>query len=259
MQPYFFPYVGYFALMSLSDEWVALDVTQYTPQSWMNRNRILHPTNGWMYITAPVVRAPEKSPIEDMRLVDIAATKAAIVGRLSHYKRTAPHYADVTDLVVAAFGACHGDSLAELNVSGLKAVLHYLGVGCRVRVCSEMGLDLSGVSHAGGWAPAIASALGADEYVNPIRGRGLFRPADFANAGIRLRFLRMPSVTYPTNGFGFEPDLSILDVLMWNSPAQVKALLEAAELIDAADAANAANPGGPGDAGDPGDAGEPGG
>jgi hypothetical protein len=243
MQPYFFPYVGYFALMSLSDEWVALDVTQYTPQSWMNRNRILHPTKSWMYITAPVVRAPEKSPIRDIRMVDIAAAKAAIVGRLSHYKRTAPHYADVTDLVVAAFGACQGDSLAELNVSGLKAVLSYLGVACRIRVCSEMGLDLSGVSHAGGWAPTIAGALGADEYVNPIRGRGLFRPADFADAGIRLRFLRMPPLTYSTNGFGFEPDLSILDVLMWNTPAQVIAMLETAELIDTADAADASESG----------------
>ena len=166
--------------------------------------------------------------------MDAVATKAALVGRLSHYKRSAPHYADVIDVVIAAFGACQGDSLAELNVSGLKAVLHYLGVACSVRVCSELGLDLSGVSHAGGWAPTIAGALGADEYVNPIRGRGLFRPAEFADAGIRLRFLQMPSITYPTNGFGFEPDLSILDVLMWNTPAQVVSLLEQAELVDGA-------------------------
>ena len=43
MQPYFFPYLGHFALIAHTDAWVVFDITQYTPKTWMNRNRVLHP------------------------------------------------------------------------------------------------------------------------------------------------------------------------------------------------------------------------
>lgn len=46
MQPYFFPYLGHFSLIAASDAWIVFDVRQYTPRTWMNRNRILHPTGG---------------------------------------------------------------------------------------------------------------------------------------------------------------------------------------------------------------------
>ena len=54
MQPYFFPYLGHFSLIAAADEWVVFDVTQYTPSSWMNRNRILHPVRGWKWLTVPL-------------------------------------------------------------------------------------------------------------------------------------------------------------------------------------------------------------
>jgi len=50
MQPYFFPYLGHFSLISSVDKWIVFDVTQYTPKTWMNRNRILHPKTGWQYV-----------------------------------------------------------------------------------------------------------------------------------------------------------------------------------------------------------------
>ncbi len=54
MQPYFFPYLGHFALIAHTDAWVVFDISQYTPKTWMNRNRVLHPTDGWTYVTAPL-------------------------------------------------------------------------------------------------------------------------------------------------------------------------------------------------------------
>ena len=44
MQPYFFPYLGHFALIANVDAWIVFDVTQYTPRTWINRNRVLHPS-----------------------------------------------------------------------------------------------------------------------------------------------------------------------------------------------------------------------
>ena len=41
MQPYFFPYIGYFQLIQQSDVFVIYDNIEYTKKGWINRNRIL--------------------------------------------------------------------------------------------------------------------------------------------------------------------------------------------------------------------------
>lgn len=40
MQPYFFPYCGYFQLMAAVDAFVVYDNIKYTKKGWINRNRI---------------------------------------------------------------------------------------------------------------------------------------------------------------------------------------------------------------------------
>ena len=47
MQPYFFPYLGYYQLMMAVERWIVFDIVKYADRSWMNRNRVLHPTTGW--------------------------------------------------------------------------------------------------------------------------------------------------------------------------------------------------------------------
>src|SRR5690349_10134683 len=41
MQPYFFPYIGYFQLINASDLFIVYDNIQYTKKGWINRNRFL--------------------------------------------------------------------------------------------------------------------------------------------------------------------------------------------------------------------------
>ena len=41
MQPYFFPYLGYFQLIRNVDKFVVYDDVQYMQRGWINRNRIL--------------------------------------------------------------------------------------------------------------------------------------------------------------------------------------------------------------------------
>jgi hypothetical protein len=232
MQPYFFPYLGYFALIAKTDAWVAFDVTQYTPKSWMNRNRVLHPSAGWMYVTVPLKGSSQNMAIHEARVADAAAAHRAVLGKLSHYRKRAPHYSEVCRLVDETFEALRDDSLVHLNMSGLRVVCAYLGIPFAYRIASEMDLPLAPVTHPGGWAPAISQVLKADEYVNPIGGRELFDPAEFAAHAVALRFLDMPAYIYPTADFEFVPSLSILDVLMWNEPAAVVDAIETARVVE---------------------------
>lgn len=225
MQPYFFPYIGYFALIAQTDRWVVFDVVQYNAKSWMNRNRILHPQTGWQYVGVPVHHAPKGTLIREIRVQNKEAALDRLLGQLQHYHRRAPHFPAVVELVRNAFVRASTDRLVDLNVATLAATCEYLGLTFDWSVCSEMGLDLNGIEHAGEWALRISAQLGADTYINPPGGRGIFRPEEWAAAGIALRFLDPPALRYDCAPYAFIESLSILDVLMWNRPETIAAAL----------------------------------
>ena len=225
MQPYFFPYIGYFALIAQTDRWVVFDVVQYNAKSWMNRNRILHPRAGWQYVAVPVHHAPKGTPIHDIRVQDKGAALARLLGQLEHYRRRALHFPAVVDLVRRAFARVSTDRLVDLNVATLAVTCEYLGVPLAASLCSELELDLDGIEHAGQWALRISEQLGADTYLNPPGGRAIFRPEEWAAAGIALRFVEPPPLRYDCRPYAFVENLSILDVLMWNRPDTIAAAL----------------------------------
>lgn len=221
MQPYFFPYLGHFALIAAVDEWIVFDVTQYTPKSWMSRNRILHPASGWQYVTVPLANSSISIKTCEARVLSLAEAKSNILGKLSHYKKRAPHYKAVTAIVEEVFAAATDDSLVHLNVQGLAAVCRYLGIPFSYRICSDLNLSFPEVMRPGDWALEICSMLGAKSYLNPASGREIFDLHEFARRGVALKFAQPITFDYATSPYGFEPNLSILDVLMWNAPAVV--------------------------------------
>lgn len=223
MQPYFFPYVGHFSLIANTDQWVVFDITQYTPKTWMNRNRVLHPMQGWNYVTVPLANASISIKTCEARILDVEKTRESVLGKLSHYKRKAPYFSAVERIVHETFSDNDDDSLVRLNTRGLDVVCAYLGIAFNYRICSELDLQLPSDMQAGDWALEISTQLGATDYVNPIGGRELFDPSQFAARGVALHFLKTSEFRYDTAPYQFEPHLSILDVLMWNDPKTVLA------------------------------------
>ena len=236
MQPYFFPYLGHFSLIAAVDEWIVFDVTQYTPKSWMNRNRVLHPSSGWQYVTVPLLNSSISIKTAEARVLGLAEAKAKILGKLSHYKKRAPYHKAVTSIVEEVFDATTDDSLVHLNVCGLAAVCRYLGIPFSYRICSDLNLSFPEVMRPGDWALEICSLLGAKSYLNPASGREIFDLHEFARRGVALKFARPEEFVYATGSYGFEPYLSILDVLMWNAPDVVaKAAIQRVTVSEAAD------------------------
>ncbi|SEC60335.1 WbqC-like protein family protein [Rhizobiales bacterium GAS191] len=231
MQPYFFPYLGHFALIAAVDEWIVFDVTQYTRRSWINRNRVLHAEGNWQYISVSLKNSSSQINIVEAEIVDSRRMEKHVLGKISHYKRHAPYYGPVCEIVRSTFAGLVNDSLVSLNVRGLSTVCNYLGLPFRYRVCSQLGIDRPEKPGAGEWAPWIAAKLGADVYINPIGGRELFKSSDFDKRGVSLWFLDFEPFIYDTPGYTFEKSLSILDVLMWNSPAAIVRALRKNSLL----------------------------
>lgn len=225
MQPYFFPYAGYFDLIHRVDKWVVFDTPQYIRHGWVNRNRILHPQSSWQYIVVPLKRHSRDTPINQIQTASHQDWQGKIIGQLGHYKKKAPFYGETIDLVERALSSKE-TSLSRLNVSILQTVCQTLEITFNYCYSSEMSLDLGPVDKPGDWALQIAAALKATEYINPPGGAHLFDSQQFEKYDIKLTIQSFTNMVYDTGPYGFEPDLSIIDVLMWNSPGSVKAHLD---------------------------------
>lgn len=226
MQPYFFPYLGHFSLIASVDKWVVFDITQYTPKTWMNRNRILHPKESWQYVTVPLTNSSISIKTSEAKVLNLAETKQSIIGKLSHYKKNAPYFYAVNKIVKQSFDSASDDSLVGINVSTLKLVCEYLGIPFSYQIASKLSLKYPPDLGPGDWAPFICKMLGATEYLNPAGGRELFEPSVFEELDISLYFAEFSEFKYKTPPYQYEPHLSVLDVMMWNSPAEIMAAIK---------------------------------
>ena len=224
MPPYFFPYLGYFDLIAHVDIWVVFDTPQYIKGGWVNRNRILSPDNQWRYITVPVKKAPLSTPINQMEISDHTDWRSKIRNALSHYATRAPYFRPVSDLVEDGL-EYKTSRLSELNLYALEKVCAYLGISFPYLVLSKSNLHLGEICRTQDWAIRITQALGATVLLNPPGGRSIYVPNEFAEHGIRLIFRDFPPMEYRTEPYRFEPNLSIIDVMMWNSPEQIRTYL----------------------------------
>jgi len=226
MQPYFLPYLGYFDLLNQADEWVVFDTPQYMKYGWVSRNRVLHQRTGWMYILVPLARHPIETPINCVQVAAGHDWARQILRQLEHYRRRAPYYDDVIAFLTESFAEC-GPSLAATNVALLRAVARRLKIGTPMHVYSEMGLALARQPESPtDWGVQIAKAMGATVFLNRPGGAAFISADDFRREGIALEFQTYRSMEYGCVGYRFQPDLSIVDVMMWNSPARIKVYLD---------------------------------
>ncbi|MDL2316314.1 WbqC family protein [Desulfovibrio sp. OttesenSCG-928-A18] len=223
MQPNLFPYLGYINLIARADIWVVLDFLQYTKNGWMNRNRILHPARSWQYVTVPVHSAPQKTKINQIRFISDSDVALQLIGKLNHYRiKRAPYYSAVVQLVESTFSRTPSDLLWELSINSIAVICEYLALPFAPVIGSEHNFNFSAVKHSGQWTLEIASQLGAGTYINPPNGRAIYVAEEFHERGMELAFIRAPSFTYDCAPYSFIPHLSMLDVLMWCSPEQVR-------------------------------------
>lgn len=223
-QPYFFPYLGQFDLLNRADVWIAYDVAQYIRHGWVNRNRVLHPSSGWQYISVPLKKHSYTTPINQ---IEIAGDdwKKEIFKRLDHYHMEAPFYKEVIRLLEEGFSEAESN-LAKLNARLFRLTARRLGIQTPIHVFSEMGWSLS-ASGPQNLALELCRAVGASEYFNPAGGAHLYSARDFAEKGVQLTIQSFSPMMYSCGRFEFVPDLSIIDVMMWNSPEQIKHYLDA--------------------------------
>ena len=228
MQPYFFPYIGYWQLINAVDTFVLFDDVQYIRHGWVNRNRVLKHGGGWQYITVPLLKHSLNELIRNIYVHDEKDWKSQILRQLEHYnygyKNKALFYSETIDLLKNIFSKISNKNLTGINTVIIKEVCGYLDIKTQILISSDQKFNYEGVQDAGEWALRIAEQMNAQEYINPVAGRELFDLAKFQSSKIKLAFLKSDEVSY-AQGKVFEPWLSIVDVLMFNGQTGTKNLL----------------------------------
>ncbi len=230
MQPYFFPYLGYFSLIRNSDKWIFFDTPQYIRHGWVNRNRVLKPVEGWQYITVPLKKHERDATIKDIITNDIEDWKLKIIRQLEHYKKFAPFYTQTIQLIEKCFSTST-TSLSEVNIASTQEICRYLDIECNSEVFSKMNLSIDTVSAPDEWALNICKAIGATQYINPPGGLDFFDKNKYTSQNIDIKFLEVNTALYQQGKREFISNLSIIDVIMFNDITKIHSYLDDYKLI----------------------------
>ena len=230
MQPYFFPYIGYFSLIQYTNKFVIFDKVQFIRHGWIERNRILKPNNGWQYIKVPLFKHHRDILIKDIEIKNSEPWKEKIKAQLIHYKKRSPFYNECMDVVSTSL-SIQTNSIVELNKNILNIVCNYLNIPLNLDIFSKMDIQIEDVKEADEWALKITKSMGFIEYVNPIGGIEFFNKEKYIQNNIKLTFLKNNLNDYKQNREFFEPGLSIIDVMMFNDKESIHKMLNNFELI----------------------------
>jgi len=217
MQPYFFPYLGTYQLAAAVDEFVFFDDVAFIKKGYIHRNALLldgsaHPFSN------PVRNVSQNRSIREH---EYAGDWRPFLALVAAAYRKAPHV-DAAMALIESIALDPDENVARKNALTMRRVLDHVGIGRRWSFSSETPApELRGQDRI----IDLCRLRGARTYVNAAGGRALYTPAAFAEAGLSLRFLRTLPHAYRQRSADFVANLSMIDLLMHCTPAEIAALL----------------------------------
>jgi hypothetical protein len=225
MQPYFFPYIGYFQLIRAVDIFVFYDDVNYIKNGWINRNRIL--INGQpRYFTLQLKDASSFKLINEISFID---NRSKLLRSISVSYGRAPHFREVFELVERCLSIETGN-VASIVMNSVVEVSRYLKLNTSFEVSSEKYADTKCLDRANRLIE-ICKLNNATTYINAIGGTDLYTKSFFNDNGIKLSFIKSKEISYKQFNNDFISWLSIIDVLMFKSVEEVQIMLDQYELL----------------------------
>ncbi|HAT4284828.1 TPA: WbqC family protein [Clostridium perfringens] len=227
MQPYFLPYIGYWQLLNVVDKYVIYDDVNFIKGGWINRNRMLVNGEPKLFNIQMQGASPNKL-INEIEVSNNTVWKKKLLKTIENSYRKAPFYTDVFPIIeeIINYDECN---LAKYLANSIKKVCNYLNIETELIVSSTLYKDNS--LKAQEKVIEICKELKATEYYNAIGGQELYSYEDFKDVDIKLSFLKSNEIKYKQLKDEFVANLSILDVLMFNSINDVRNFLNQYELI----------------------------
>jgi WbqC-like protein len=224
MQPYFFPYIGYWQLISAVDTFVIFDDVNFIKQGWINRNTIIGNDSNHL-ISLQLIGASSFKLINE---VIVGNNAQKILKTVEQTYKKAPYFEKVYPLIQEVL-LNEEKNLAKFLIFSITKLCVYLEIKTNITVSSELikNNDLKGQDKI----LNICEVLKAKQYINAIGGQELYQKKAFHQQSIELLFIKNKPTAYPQFQSPFIPNLSIIDVMMFNDKEQIKQYLTEFELI----------------------------
>lgn len=218
MQPYLFPYLGYYSLVASVEKFVFYDDVGFIKNGWINRNR-LHLSGDVRYFTVPLVGASSNLKIRDIHIQPRSLWLRKLLDSIRQSYSKAPHFSSTFELVRDVLD-CDQDSISEIAKRSI------------VKVSEALGLDVMFVMSSADYGNEALTGQDrvidiccremASQYFNLPGGRDLYHESKFREKGIDLNFISPQLVPYPQFQRPFSAGLSIIDVMMFNSVNDIR-------------------------------------
>jgi hypothetical protein len=250
MQPYFFPYLGYFQGINAVDKYILYEHFNYPIEGWMNRNRLLMKFNQPFFFNALI---KDKSPFKKIHQIELLEDnqwkKKILKALFFNYKGSA--YFDEIYSLIEKIVFFESKFLYDYNANGIKSISKFLEIKTQISSENNNYVQLENelynlVSDNPFFKPlinlnilekkvariiTICKMEKINTYINAIGGRDLYNKNIFKEYGIDLFFIETNQYSYKQFSNEFISHLSIIDVLMHNGKEGTKKLIENYNLI----------------------------
>ncbi len=233
MQPYLFPYIGYYQLIHAADKFVFYDDVNFIKQGWINRNRILQ-SGEPNYFTLPVKNSSSFNKICDTQIDEksFGLWRKKFFKTLEFNYSKAPHYKDVIELIQNCISA-EANLIKDVARKSVVDIAAYLNI--KTEIVESSSVYVNSNFSAQQRVIDICKTEKATTYINVSGGISLYSFDDFLKESIQLNFIKTNTITYYQFDETFHSSLSIIDVLMFCSKEQIQSFLEEYSIIKKVD------------------------
>ncbi len=230
MQPYIFPYIGYYQLIAAVDVFVEYDDVDFITRGYVNRNNILI-NNERALFTIPVKKASQNKKINEIDVVQGNKELRKLLKTIQHSYSKAPYFEAVYPMIENILMSEYSN-LSEFLHYSLVQTCNYLDIETELLRSSNIENDKSNPAEQR--LIDITKMLDGGIYINAYGGyeNGLYTSKAFEDDGLKLKFIKSNIMPYSQFGADFVSHLSIIDVMMFNSPKDIQEQLNNYELIE---------------------------
>ena len=249
MQPYLFPYIGYFQAINAVDKYLLYDNLNFIKEAWMNRNKFLVINGSPTFFIAELKEKSSFKKIYEIELIENYSWRKKILNSIFLNYKKAKYFNHIYPLFENVINY-PTNKLTELNFQSIKHVCDYLNIKTKISRDSfkynsiEIKLLNKNIDKKNfpdldliDWQRKVVRVLEicriekANVFINAVGGMGLYNKEVFSNNGIELFFVKTLDYNYKQQSMVFYPNLSIVDVLMNCGKAGTNNLINNYELI----------------------------
>lgn len=228
MQPYFLPYIGYFQLINVVDQFVLYDSLEYTKKGWINRNRILVNGND-DYITLPIKKDSDYLNINERFLSESwKLEKTKLLNRINAVYKKAPFFENTFKIIIEIF-SFENTNLYHFLSNSISSICSELEITTPIIPYSQIMVSKNYKKEE--LVIEICKRMNSTNYYNSIGGVNLYNKDKFKENGIEINFIESEKIIYNQFNHNFIPSLSIIDVMMFNSIEQIRLYLNRYKVI----------------------------